>query len=402
MPTSPASTTDYDLTPVPHASTVEIGTACPRKCEGCAFQDTPLARLSENEMIQAISTLSDYWDYAEQDPEHQLVGDRIVEFIGGAGLMNRLSGEDLRTILETGYARDLRQVAFMCDAEKDGRAIQDFFTEAAKLEEKNRSGMKAIVALSADSLPKPEETDFQREQKSNGTWEMLNNRDKYIKDPETQNFRLFTTISNRNLDEIPEIAERALESGSLLFIAPLTIHSPEVLEKTGVEGRLLMGTDTNLLLTEEDKPRMEKVVKALRELKEKYPKTFLNVDATFNNMIACCKPIIEAFQGNCRDRCEFTTKDGEQLITTPNFRVMRHPRTKEGDLSLGICTCMVGPRDSKDNYANTSLSYLGEIVNGNGSSLELIRKLTADLLEAQCPGCNCRTSIDIKRGQVLL
>lgn len=384
---------NYDLTPVPQAATVEIGTQCVRHCEGCAFSQTPLERLTPEELQRSISVLSGYWDSLADDPEHQLIGQRIVEFIGGAGVMNRLSREDLQAVLDVAKANNLHGITFLCDAQYDERAIRDFFEVS--------TGINSVVALSADALPVDDGgTDFQREHKSNAAWRMLARRDEYIKDPETQNFRFFTTISKRNLSEIPEIARRVLESGSLLFVAPLTIHSEEKLAQTGVCGRLLMGTDISLLLDENDRDEMERVVTELKVLKSRFPATFLNADATFDNMTDCCKPLMDDFRNNCRERCAFATRDGEKLVATPNFRVVK--RAGRDDMTLGICTCMVGPTDDDGNYANTALSFLSDIVEGRATTVDLYRRLTADLARVKCPGCNCRTSIDIKRGQGLV
>lgn len=391
--------TKYDLTPIPQAATVEIGTECTRNCGGCAFKETPLTQMTPQEMEKTISTLSDYWNHIAQDPEHQLIGAKIVEFIGGAGIMNRLSSEDLRGILEVGRASNLSHIAFMCDAKLDERAIKDFFEVSAEMEATNPSGMKNIIALSLDDLPKHKDGDISRWAKSKVTWDMLDKRNDYIQNPETQNFRVFTTISTKNLDDISQIAEDALKSGALLFVAPLTIHSKAALDKTGVTGRLLMGTDTELLVTEKDRPRMEIAVTKLRELKKQYPNTFLNNEATFENMLACCKPTEEAFKANCREKCSFTTESGEKLVATPNFRVMHRPDKDE--MTLGICTCMVGPTDEDDNYANTPLNMLTEIVDGTITTEDLYRKLTHDLVTAKCPGCNTRTAIDITRGEGL-
>jgi|GEM_PF-2968381 len=389
----------YDFTPVPHAATIEIGTQCARACEGCAFRETRLQNLSAEEISQAVSVLSRYWDSIKSSEGHQLIGSRIVELIGGAGVFNKMTSEDIRGILEVARANDLVQFAVMCDAEKDVRAIDELFRIAAELEANKKTGMKTVVALSVDALPK-EKPELQRERKSNPSWEMLLHRDDHIKDPETQNFRVFTTISKKNLTEIPEIARRVLESGAVLFVAPLTIHSKESLVRTGVDGRLLMGTDTEILLDETNREEMQRVVEELRKLKVQYPNTFLNVEATFDNMVACCKPVAEAFRANCRDKCAFVTNDGESLIATPNFRIMRRP--DRSDMTLGVCTCMVGPTDSDDNYANTALAELAEIAEGRSTTVDLYRKLTADLTRIACPGCNCRTSIDIKRGQGLI
>lgn len=388
----------YDKTPVPQAATVEIGTQCVRACEGCAFRETKLENLSATEISQAITTLSQYWNAVTGSPEHQLIGSRIVELIGGAGVFNRMTPEDIKAILEVARANNLFQFAVMCDAEKDEMAIGELFETAAQLEDDKKTGMKTVVALSVDALPK-EQPKIHRERKSNPSWEMLENKGRYIKDPETQNFRVFTTISKRNLSEIPEIAKRVLECGSVLFIAPLTIHSKEALAETGVSGRLLMGTDTEILLDETNREEMEAVVEALRKLKKQYPNTFTNVEGTFDNMIACCKPVEDAFRANCRERCAFVTHNGEKLVATPNFRVMR--RHGRDDLTLGVCTCMVGPTDNDDNYANTALAELAEIAEGKSTTVDLYQKLTADLAIIACPGCNCRTSIDIKRGQAL-
>jgi hypothetical protein len=346
------------------------------------------------EITQAVEILSKYWDSIAKLDDHQLIGSRIVELIGGAGIFNRMTEEDIRAILDVARANNLFQFAVMCDAEKDEQAIKRLFQIAAELEEQQKTGMKTVVALSVDALPKDEPT-MQRERKSNPSWLMLENKDEYIKDPETQNFRVFTTISKKNLSEIPEIAKRVLESGAVLFIAPLTIHSGEALAKTGVTGRLLMGTKTEILLDENNREEMERVVSELRQLKEQYPNTFLNVEKTFGNMVDCCKPVTEGFRANCRERCAFTTREGEELVATPNLRVMKRPDRK--DMTLGICTCMVGPTASDDNYANTALAELEEITAGRSTTVDLYKKLTADLVCIACPGCNCRTSISVKQ-----
>jgi MoaA/NifB/PqqE/SkfB family radical SAM enzyme len=389
----------YDNTPVPQAATVEIGTECVRNCEGCSFKETQLQNLSSQEIAQAITTLSKYWDSVAQLTDHQLIGSRIVELIGGAGVFNKMSEEDIKAMLEVARANNLFQFAVMCDAEKDEEAIRRLFKTAADLETAKKTGMKTVVALSVDALPKDNPT-MQREEKSNPSWTMLGNKDEYIKDQETQNFRVFTTISKENLSEIPEIAKQVLESGAVLFIAPLTIHSEEALEGTGVTGRLLMGTNTEILLDESNREEMEGVVHKLSQLKELYPNTFLNVEGTFDNMIECCKPVTEGFRANCKERCAFVTRDREELIATPNFRVMKRPDRE--DMTLGVCTCMVGPTDDDDDYANTALAELDRIAEGKSTTVELYRKLTADLTRVACPGCNCRTSIDIQRGNGLV
>jgi len=393
------STENYDYTPVPQAATIEIGTKCTRACEGCAFNETALQDLSAEEISRAIATLSKYWDSMAKADEHQLVGDRIIELIGGAGIFNKMSREDIKAMLEVAKSNNLSQFAVLCDAEKDERAISELFEIAKELGAELEAGMKTVVALSVDALPK-QGTKAQREKKSNVSWEMLAKRDEYIKDPETQNFRVFTTISKKNLSEIPEIAKKVLESGAVLFIAPLTIHSEKSLAKTGVTGRLLMGTDTEILLDETNREEMQNVTNELRKLKEEYPQTFLNEEDTFDNMLDCCKPITEGFRANCKDRCAFVTKNGEPLIATPNFRVMK--RSDRDDMTLGICTCMVGPTNSPDNFSNTALAELDRIVSGETTTVDLYRKLTADLIATACPGCNCRTSIDLQKGQGLI
>lgn len=384
----------YDLIPVPQAATIEIGTSCERRCAGCAFQETPLETLDVDDINHSIHWLSQYWDYVGNDPEHQLIGERIVELIGGAGVFNRMSFRDIDRLLKSGVKHKLHQLAVMCDARYDKNAIWNFFESAKIICDLEKSKMKAVVALSVDSLPKGDIAETHREQKSEDSWQMLANRKDFIKDPETQNFRIFTTISKRNFSEISDIAKRVLESGAMLFIAPLTIHSKELLANTGVSNRLLMGTDTDILLDETDREKMEAVVKELRILKTQYPELFLNSDETFDNMISACKPLVEGFRQNCRERCAFVAKGGEKLIATPNFRIMRRPGMTEK--TLGICTCMVGPTDGANNYANIRFSDFDRIVSGDMTTLDLYRKLTADLVKMNCPGCNTRTSINIR------
>ena len=388
----------YDLIPVPHAATVELGREkdCPYSCDGCAFNETPLRRLSKDDVIQTMSHLAAYWDKTgERSDEFQLIGDRIVEFLGIAGALNSFSREELKEMLEASQDHGLAQIAFMCDAELDKRAISDFF----ELHDELGLESRGVIALSLDSLPVDEATEG-RKGKSNASWEMLEGEDNYIQNPEKQSFRVFTTISKQNLSDIPEIARRALEAGAMLFIAPLTTHSDEMLAQTNIQGRLLMGNDTDILVTEEDREKMKEVITELEKLKEEYPGAFLNVPATFDNMLAACKPVTEVFQSNCRERCKFVTRNGEHLNATPNIRVVKKPG--EDDLSLATCTCFIGITEyAKDNYANTRLSDL-ELMGGDPEQvINMYRKLTLDLAETACPGCNCRTSIDIKRGQGL-
>ena len=136
----------YDNTPVPQAATVEIGTECVRNCEGCSFKETQLQNLSSQEIAQAITTLSKYWDSVAQLTDHQLIGSRIVELIGGAGVFNKMSEEDIKAMLEVARANNLFQFAVMCDAEKDEEAIRRLFKTAADLETAKKTGMKTVVA----------------------------------------------------------------------------------------------------------------------------------------------------------------------------------------------------------------------------------------------------------------
>jgi hypothetical protein len=383
----------HDLIPVPHAATVELGRDrdCPRKCNACAFNETPLQRLTPAEVLRSMDTLAKYWDDVNWTPGFQLIGAKFIEFLGIAGAMNSYAREDIGRFLAAAKRYNLQQIAFMCDAQMDERAIRDFYELHAA------SGMngKGVIALSVDELP-PKDLKQGRRMKSGASWKMLGKRDEYIKDPSRQNFRVFTTMSAKNLTDIPDIAEKVLAGGNLLFIAPLTAHTPEVLEKTQVRGRLLMGADTSELLTEEHEQWMRVVVEKLRDLKEKYPSQFLNGEANFENMLAACKPLTEVFRNNCRESCKFTLEGGEELNCTPNIRIVKKPGDK--DLSLATCTCFVGLTGDGERYADTPLSYLEKAGLDPQKVIEMYRKLTRDLAETACPGCNCRTAIDIKKG----
>ena len=392
MANSP-ETASRDLIPVPHAATVELGRDkdCDRGCKSCAFNETPLERLTTDEIVRSIDVLSKYWDDVNWTPEFQLIGAKMIEFLGIAGVMNTYSHEDLQRIIEAAGNHNLQQIAFMCDAQMDERAIKDFFELHAA------SGMqgKGIIALSVDMLPlrKPRRG---RGIKSQHSWEMLGKRSEYIKDPSRQNFRVFTTLSHDNMTDMPEIAEEVLEGGNLLFIAPITAHTEKALAKTKIKGRLLMGTDTDSILTEDDEVWMVPIVRELRALKEKYPALFLNTDENFENMIAACKPLTEVFRNNCRENCKFTLEGGEELNCTPNIRIVKKPGDK--DMSLATCTCFVGLTGNGERYADTPLSYLETAGMDPIKVIDMYRKLTRDLIETNCPGCCCRTALPFKRG----
>jgi hypothetical protein len=386
----------HDLIPVPHAATVELGRDrdCPRNCKACSFNETPLEKLSVRDVLHSMAVLSHYWDDIKEDPNFQLVGARFIEFLGIAGAMDRYSDQDLQKIIEAAGRYNLAQIAFMCDAFMDKRAIKTFFEVEPELKT-GESSPKRVIALSVDTLPVKDPLQG-RQLKSTQSWEMLANRSQYIKNPENQNFRVFTTISRSNLKDIPKIAARVLEGGNLLFIAPITAHSEEMLAKAKVTGKLLMGSDTSDLLTEEDAPAMGPVVEALRALKAKYPALFLNGEANFENMLAACKPLTEVFRNNCRESCKFTVAGGEELNCTPNIRIVKKPGDK--DMSLATCTCFVGLTGDGEHYADTPLSYLEYAGTNPEYVVAMYRKLTRDLAEIACPGCNCRTAIDIKKG----
>ncbi len=341
--------------------------------------------------MRSMEVLAKYWDDVQLTPGFQLVGAKLIEFLGIAGAMNTYSREDIGRIVEAAGKHKLAQIAFMCDASLDERAIKDFF----ELHMESGVQGKGVIALSVD-MPESGKPGQGRGIKSQQSWEMLKKRDEYIRDPKRQNFRVFTTISHENMTDIPEIAASVLEEGNLLFIAPITAHTEKMLAKTKVTGRLLMGTDTGDMLTEDDEPWMVPVVRELRALKEEYPQLFLNNDANFENMIAACKPLTEVFRNNCRQSCLFTLKGGEQLNCTPNIRIVKKPG--EADMSLATCTCFVGLTGNGEHYADTPLSYLEDAGKEPALVIDMYRRLTRDLAEIACPGCNCRTAIDIKRG----
>lgn len=379
MANSP-ETESRDLIPVPHAATVELGRDkdCTRKCKSCAFNETPLERLSTDDILRSMDVLSKYWDDVRWTPEFQLIGAKMIEFLGIAGAMNTYSREDIGRIVEAAAKHKLAQVAFMCDAQLDERAIRDFFELHA-----GSGGLgKGVIALSVDSLA-ARNPGRGRGIKSQQSWEMLGKKNEFIRDPSRQNFRVFTTISHDNMTDMPEIAEEVLEGGNLLFIAPITAHSEKKLAKTKVTGRLLMGTDTDAMLTEDDEVWMVPVVRELRALKEKYPQLFLNADENFENMIAACKPLTEVFRNNCRESCKFTLEGGEELNCTPNIRIVKKPGDK--DMSLATCTCFVGLTGNGERYADTPLSYLEKAGTDPALVVDMYRKLTRDLIERTVP-----------------
>lgn len=402
--------------PVAHSATVEIGTGCPLTCSGCGFsheaQEDPdqdvanIPDMNGPEMVQTIDELSAFWQHAIDHPEQfQVIGNRIIEFLGASGLMNKLTSEEFRAIARAACANNLAHIAFLADGSLDRNGIKKFFEEHARVvaenDSENGSDTKAIVALSGDALPGAKDGNDSRRGKANSMWRMLERKNRYIKDPDRQNFRVFSVLTKDNVRDMAAIARKVLETGSLLFIAPMTAHPPESLEGDAVSSRLILGTDqeaVDSLLTEADIDDVTALVTELRALKDEYPDAFLNGEGHFQNMLAVCQPVTEPFPGNCRRDVAFRTQEGEKLIATPNWRVrVKEIAGKTRELCLNICTGMVGPTDSPDNYANTSLGFLQQIVTGKATIADLYQRLTRDLLRkgGHC-SCNFRTGLSIE------